>query len=171
MKSFHIFYVAALAVSLAGCASSVSEPTAVQALTTEQKAALHLTDVTADADRGVEVSDGDLGLICQKVRAEIETQSPGIFTDHANAGSAVKLNIHITKFERGNAFARMVMMGLGQIRIEADVDLIDRSGHKMAEYKVAKDFALGGIAGGTTSIEDVEEGFAKSVAEIVKAKA
>lgn len=171
MKPFHALYIAMLAISLAGCAGSVAEPTAVQALTTDQKAALRLSDVTADADKGVPVSDGDMGLICQKVRAEIEAQSPGIFADRAHAGSAMRLNIHFTKFDRGNAFARFMLIGLGQIRIEANVDVIDTSGHTVAQYQVAKDFALGGIAGGVTSVEDVEEGFAKSVAEVVKAKA
>ena len=44
----------------------------------------------------------------------------------------------------------------------------DASGAKFAEYQVSKDFALGGIAGATTTVDDVEDGFAKSVAEVVK---
>jgi hypothetical protein len=37
----------------------------------------------------------------------------------------------------------------------------------VAQYKVSKDFAIGGVVGATTSVDDVEEGFAKSVAAVV----
>lgn len=171
MKPIHALYIGVLAVSLAGCAESISNPVAVQALSTEQRTALHLTDITADAASGVPMSEADLGLICQQVKAEVVAQMPGLLVDQATPGSALKMNIHFTRFSRGNAFARFMLIGLGQIKIEADVDLIDTAGNKVAEYKVAKDFALGGIAGGITTVEDVEVGFAKSVAEVVKAKA
>ena len=62
-----------------------------------------------------------------------------------------------------------MLIGLGQIVIEATVTLEDGSGRTVGEYKVAKDFAIGGVIGATTTVEDVEEGFAKSVAEIVRA--
>lgn len=48
--------------------------------------------------------------------------------------------------------------------------IIDLSGITTGKYKVAKQFALGGIAGAATSISDVEDGFAASVGEIVKKK-
>ena len=98
--------------------------------------------VVRDSDRGVDVAS---------VFAEIDRR--------------------LSRFDRGSAFARAMLIGLGQIRIEATVDLEDSSGARAAEYKVSKDFALGGIAGATTTVDDVEDGFAKSVAEIVKTKA
>ena len=86
----------------------------------------------------------------------------------ADQNGALKMNIHFTKFDRGNALAHGLLMGAGQIVIEADVTLSDSTGKVSADYKVAKDFALGGVAGATTNVDDVEEGFAKSVASIVK---
>lgn len=151
---------------LAGCATSVSEPVAVQSMSSEQKASLKIADINADAADGVKMSDGDFGLIAQKVRAYIDTQSPGVIAE--GSPSALHMKIHFTRFDRGSAFARAMLIGLGQIRIEATVDLDDASGTKVAEYRVAKDFALGGIAGATTTVEDVEDGFAKSVAQVVK---
>ena len=59
--------------------------------------------------------------------------------------------------------------GLGQIHIAANVQLIDAtSGNVTASYVVKKTFAWGGIYGGSTSIEDVETGFAASVVAIFK---
>jgi hypothetical protein len=163
MKLIRILAVAALAATLAGCAGSVSKPTEMQALTVD-KAALKITDITADAADGVTMSDGDFGIVAQKVRGYIELQSPGVIAD----SGGLRMTIHFTRFDRGNAFARAMLIGLGQIVIEATVTLTDASGAKVGEYKVSKDFALGGLAGATTTVEDVEDGFAKSVAEIVK---
>ena len=59
--------------------------------------------------------------------------------------------------------------GLGQIHIAANVQLIDAtSGNVAASYVVTKTFAWGGIYGGSTSIGDVETGFAASVVAIFK---
>lgn len=170
MKTVKALTAVAITALLAACASSVSAPTPVQSLSAEQKAALHISDVSADAASGVEMGDTDFDTVCQKVRAYVQQEAPTVLAGPAG-GPAYKMKIHFTRFDRGNAFARFMLIGLGQIRIEATVDLVDSSGATAAEYKVAKDFALGGVAGATTSVSDVEDGFAKSVAEIVKAKA
>ena len=170
MKLVPMIVSAALAGLLAGCAGSVAVPTTLQPLPAQQRDALHVSAISADAASGLEMSDGDFGLICQKVRGYIEQEAPGVMVDPSN-GQALRMKIHFTRFDRGNAFARGMMMGLGQIRIEATVELQDASGATVAQYAVAKDFALGGVVGATTNVEDVEDGFAKSVAEIVKAKA
>ncbi|MGD0865371.1 MAG: DUF4410 domain-containing protein [Rhizomicrobium sp.] len=169
MKYVYLSAAAAIALSLGGCATSVSAPTAVQPLATDSTMPLHISDVSADAASGVQVGDADLGLICQKVKAYMKAQSPAVMVD-AGTPSAYQMKIHMTRFDRGNSFARFMLVGLGQIHIEGTVDLDDSSGKSVAQYKVVKDFALGGVAGGTTTVEDVEEGFAKSVAEIAKGK-
>ncbi|MBV9694943.1 MAG: hypothetical protein JO261_14695 [Alphaproteobacteria bacterium] len=86
----------------------------------------------------------------------------------ADGPGGAQMKIHFTRFDRGSAFARAMLIGLGQIRIEANVILANSAGAPIGEYKVSKDFALGGAVGAATSVTDVEEGFAKSVAEIVK---
>jgi len=168
MKFSHAVAVALFGVMLTGCAGSVSAPTPVQPLSADQRTNLHIASVTADAASGLEMSDGDLDLICQKIKAYAQNEAPGVISD---GGAGLKMQVHFTKFDRGNAFARAMLAGLGQIRIEATVDLTDASGATVGEYKVAKDFAIGGMIGASTTVEDVEEGFAKSVVEIVKAKA
>ncbi len=157
---------AVMAFFCAGCAGSVSAPVAVQAMSTEQKAALKIGDISADADGGLNLSQADFDLIVQKVRTYIDAEKPGLVVD--GAPGATHMKIHFTTFDRGNAFARGMLIGMGQIRIEATVSLADASGATVASYKVSKDFALGGVIGATTTVDDVEDGFAKSVAEVVK---
>jgi len=166
MNPVRIFGALAVAAMLAGCAGSVSAPVAVQAMSSEQKAALKIGDISADADGGLKMSEADFGLIVQKVRTYIDAEKPGLVVD--GAPGATHMKIHFTTFDRGNAFARGMLIGLGQIRIEATVSLADASGATVASYKVSKDFALGGVIGATTTVDDVEDGFAKSVAEVVK---
>jgi len=62
----------------------------------------------------------------------------------------------------------MMLMGLGQMHIDGDIEIADASGNTIGVYKIAKQFALGGIVGGTTSITDVEGGFENSVVELVR---
>jgi len=169
MSSFRLLIAAALALSLSACADSVSAPTAVQPLSAPSLASLRVSDISADAAAGVEMSDGDFGLICQKVRGYIQAQSPAVLA--TGDGTQLKMHLHFTRFDRGNAFARMMLAGLGQIHIEATVAFTDAAGAPAGTYTVSKDFALGGIYGGSTTVEDVEDGFAKSVAEIFKPKA
>ncbi len=84
---------------------------------------------------------------------------------------ALRLDVVFTRYDEGSAAARFVLIGLGQIPIEATVTLTDETtNQRLGEYKVSKQFALGGIAGATTDMSDVEEGEAKSVVEIFAPK-
>ena len=166
MNTIRILGALGVAAMLAGCAGSVSDPVAVQSMSSDMKASLKIADISADAEPGVPMSDGDFGLISQKVHAYIDAEKPGVIAEGSAAGQHMK--IHFTRFDRGSAFARAMLIGMGQIRIEATVEMSDAGGARTGEYKVAKDFALGGIVGATTTVEDVEDGFAKSVAQVVK---
>ena len=153
--------------ALAGCAGSVAPPTIVTALPAEQRLNLHLAGVTTGKAAGVALTDADTTRITQLVLADIQAQSPGLI-DPA-AAQARALRITITRYDPGNAAARFMLAGLGQIRLDGDVAVADAAnGQVIAEYKVAKQFSFGGLYGGLTSITDVEKGFSKSVADLVK---
>jgi hypothetical protein len=77
-----------------------------------------------------------------------------------------EVDVRLTRYEEGNAFARAMLAGLGQMHVDAHITVFllpDRI--KVAEFDVEKTFAWGGIYGASMSIEDVEEGFAGGVAE------
>lgn len=72
--------------------------------------------------------------------------------------------VDMTRFDKGNAFARAMLAGLGQIHLAANVTVTDPAGTRLQAFKVEKTFAWGGIYGGTTRIDDVEPAFAEAIA-------
>jgi hypothetical protein len=162
-----------LLVTLAACAGSVAPPTTVTDLSQDQRASLHLSDITGEVGPGVAMTPDDVNRIVQQVAAEIRAASPNVLLT-AGDPEAVQtklMKMTFTRYDDGSAFARFMLAGLGQIYIEGNVVLLDtQTGQVLGQYKVSKDFSFGGIYGGITNIRDVEKGFARSVAEIVKPK-
>jgi Domain of unknown function (DUF4410) len=159
---------------LSACAEDAARPVAVQPFGSATQAARQLTDVAAEAMPGVAMTQLEIDRITQRVRAEILAKDAGAFLAKPPAADGtrpIKLKLVFTQYDGGNRFARFMLVGLGQIHIDADVLLVDAtSGETLGKYEVSKQFAFGGLYGGFTSIEDVEKGFAKSVAEIFETK-
>ena len=86
---------------------------------------------------------------------------------------AFVLNSKITNYDEGNAFARFMSAGLGQIHIDGDfiLSLLPSVNESVAEFTVQKTFAWGGIHGASTKIEDVEPAFAEGVADAIVTQA
>jgi hypothetical protein len=158
-------------LGLAACAGDASAPLVMQPLPPEQKMNMRVADVSAEPAQGVAMTPGDLDRIVQRVKAEMAAKYPLALQrpDAQDPAPSTKMKMVFTRYDEGNAFARFMLAGLGQIYIDADVIFVDASnGQALANYKVSKQFAFGGLVGGTTRIEDVEKGFAKSVVEILK---
>lgn len=157
---------------LSGCAGSVSTPTPLGAASPGFEAShVGIGDVSATADRGVVMTKEDLDRIAHRVQAELAADYPGRVVDPGGRPlpDAVNVKLVFTEYDKGNAFARFMLAGLGQIRIGANVLLIEPANNRtVGEFEVSKVFAFGGIYGGTTRVEDVEDGFARSVAAIFK---
>src|SRR5260370_12382171 len=115
------------------------------------------------------MTQGDFDRITQHIKADLAVASPAVLVSSgAPAMSAMTIKLVFTRYDAGNAVARAFLAGLGQIRIDADVLLIDAGGQTIGRYQVSKQFAFGGVIGATTRIEDVEAGFEKSVVEIFR---
>jgi Domain of unknown function (DUF4410) len=156
---------------LAACAGSVSTPVSVQEMPPATKQSIHLVDVTAEAQTGVVMQPYELERIVSLVKADLATAGTPAAVQPAAAAAdpPAKIKLVFTQYDKGSAFARFMLAGLGQIKIDADVIFLDATtGQQLGKYQVSKDFAFGGVYGGSTTIEDVEQGFAKSVAAIVK---
>jgi hypothetical protein len=156
-----------LLTTLAACAGSVASPVAVLDLPQANKASLHLIHISAEAPPGTATTPDDLNRIVQRVTADIQASSPAI-RQPASAVQAKLMKITVTRYDEGNAFARFMLAGLGQIYIEGDVELRNASAR---EVQSSKDFAFGGLYGGMTTIREVEKGFARSVAAMVTQQA
>lgn len=174
----NVHWRAALAAStlllvLSACAENASTPVPVSALPPEQKSSLKIAEITDEAAPGVAVANFDLERLLDRIKAEVAATHPEILAKTAPESDppGTKIKVVITQYDEGSRFARAMLIGLGQIHLEGDVVFVGvNSGQEFARYKVSKDFAFGGLYGGLTGMEDVEKGFAKSVAEILTEK-
>ena len=117
---------------------------------------------------GVSIFITDRDRILGQIIAALRKDYPARFTEinHATPGATTLYAIvNITRYDKGNAFARSMLAGLGAMHINADVALSDyESKETLGTFECKKTFAWGGAYGGSTTIEQIEEGFAKAVA-------
>jgi hypothetical protein len=165
----------AMAVAMLGllsaCAGSVAAPDEVTtALPAAAKASLKLGSISGEVAPGVAMTPDARDRILQRVKAEITAKHPNMWLaeNAPPVPGTANLKIIFTQYDDGNAFARFMLAGLGQIHIDGTVIFTDaRTGQIIGQYKISKDFSFGGIYGVATRIEDVEKGFALSVAALV----
>ncbi len=170
-KSLLLFITVLLVVPIAnGCASSPGGNTPV----TQLKEGVKLTNFSK---LSLEVKSGDdvsmtptereriLNLTIDKIKKDEPSRFKEI-NSPTPSPSTLHVSINVTRYEKTN-----VLVGLGQFRIDAQVVLEDREKQKaLARYEVTKAAAFGGIYGGATKIEDVEEGFANAIAALLLGK-
>ncbi|MBU4054678.1 MAG: DUF4410 domain-containing protein, partial [Proteobacteria bacterium] len=76
-----------------------------------------------------------------------------------------EIELLLTRYDKGNAFARSMLAGLGQIHIDGEIKIIELPDKKqVGAFSISKTFAWGGIYGASTSMEDIEQTFANAVA-------
>lgn len=130
--------------------------------------------ITVKPHNHVTLSQIDTDRMTKLIMEDIKTTSPNRFkTINTSVPSSNVLNatVAIKNYDKGSAFARFMMIGIGQIHIDADVTLADSlSNQKMAQYEVTKTFAWHGIYGAVTDIKDTEVGFCKAVADSILGK-
>jgi len=126
---------------------------------------------TTAQGNAVAMTPADRERIAMLVAGKLVSLAPGRFATLAAAPTdeqTLTVTIAFTRYDEGSRFARFMLAGLGQIHIDAQVSLEDRLRDSvLGKSEVTKTFAWGGIYGGTTSIKDVEEGFAEAVAKVV----
>ncbi len=161
-----------VSVALAGCAGTVNPPTQTSVSTTKfDPSNAAIGQVSAVATPGVTMTPEELSRIAQAVQADLASAYPDrlMTPGGPRRSSGVNVKLVFTRYDKGDAFARAMLAGLGQIHIESNVLLIDAAtGRTVGTYAASKTFAWGGIYGGPTRVEDVEAGFARSVAGIFK---
>jgi len=173
IRMSHMIAVAIYGLLLGACAHSTGSYDARMPLKPGtdlmQYTCLHL-EATSKTEVPMTSIDRDrlVNKIVRKVQVanrykEINAPTPGAGTLYAT--------IDITDYDSGNAFLRFLLAGLGQIHIDGIMTLEDREKNQsLATYDLSKTFAWGGFYGLGTKIEDVEEGFAKAVVEILLVK-
>ena len=169
--------VAVLAAVAAGCASTAGSAKVVAGAPKEEALARYtkVAFVTSADGDATPMSSVDRDRIVALVVRRLKERAPTRFAELAPAtadSETMKVTIAFTRYDEGSAFARFMLAGLGQIRINADVTLEDATrGAQLAKYEVTKTFAWGGFYGAVTKIQDVEDGFADAVAKAVLGQA
>jgi hypothetical protein len=154
---------------VAACATSANKPKIVKNFDAAAAAPFQISNVSIETASGVWMSDADRTAMLQKIKSKLDALTTASGQTAATATS-YSVKLLFTRYDRGAAAARLALIGLGQIHMEATVSIVDRDGNLSGEYYVGKGLVLGGIAGGLISAKDVEEGLAKSVAAIFAPK-
>jgi hypothetical protein len=159
--------LAAIMVALAGCAAKAPKPTYAQPIAVEQHvAATDQASVKVDAASGISILETEKARLAEKIGIKINDRKSLNKRDGDARNYSVELVL--TRYEKGNAFARAMLAGLGQIHIDGDVTMYALPDHsKVGEFHLKKTFAWGGIYGSSTTMEDIETTFADGVAAAV----
>ena len=160
--------VAALAIALtAGCASSPPKPEYSREIVADSHVSISdVAQVNVDALDGVDILQQEKERLAQKIQQQIDArkaQNVGV-----GAGRNYEVDLHLSRYDKGNAFARAMLVGLGQIHIDGKVSVFQMPQHTLVgEFDLKKTFAWGGIYGAATSIEDIETTLRDGVAAAV----
>ncbi len=102
----------------------------------------------------------------QEIQAKVAQSMQGNL--QAGGPRSYEIDILVTEYDKGNAFARAMLAGLGQMHIDGTVSVFRMPQHQVLEsFALSKTFAWGGIYGASKSIEDIENAFAEGVAQTV----
>jgi hypothetical protein len=148
---------------LTGCATIGGEPTYSRTLPPEARIVSSdkvTTEVVAGV--GVTLANYERERFAEEIQAAIRGHAP----EKPGSKRSYAVVVQLTKYEKGSAFARAMLAGLGQMHIEATVSIYSMPERKLVgQFTMEKTFSWGGIYGASTTIETVEEEFAKSLAE------
>jgi len=157
-------FVLAAAVLVTGCASNV--PQAQYSMRPDEAHVFKSGDdaVVNVSASGSEVSmlESDKTRIAEKLQMRIHNAAPA--SDSAVVPGQYRVEVKMTRYDKGNAFARAIIAGLGQIHIDADVAVYDSATNAQVNgFKITKTFAWGGVYGATKNITDIEDPFVDAI--------
>ncbi|MBV9726078.1 MAG: DUF4410 domain-containing protein [Gammaproteobacteria bacterium] len=159
--------LAAITTLIGGCATTTPQPKFTHAMVPDSRiAASDTVDVKIETADKVVVDAVARDRITQKIKLKIDERK--LKNPAAPSPRAMQVVLHVTKYEKGNAFARAMLAGLGQIHLEGTISVYQMPDHVLLEdFDLQKTFAWGGVYGASTSIEQIEDIFTDSVAATV----
>jgi hypothetical protein len=104
------------------------------------------------------------------LQGDIQQKVRKVLAGNPELSDAYKIKVTITRYDKGNAFARFMLIGLGQMYLYGTIEVkqgnppvVIRSG------KFKKNYCIGGISGGIARMEkDVLPKVGKAIADAVK---
>lgn len=153
-----------IAIFINSCASTVPKPEFSKPMAPESKiTSIDEVKVQVEAGKKVSITESEKLRVAEKIKQKIDLRK--IKNSSNSTAKTYEIVLVITKYEKGNAFARAMLAGLGQIHINGDVEVFKIPGRVLlSNFSIKKTFAWGGIYGGSTHMEDIEAIFADGVA-------
>lgn len=113
---------------------------------------------------GVPMVQADCLRLGEKITRKIQATAQS----RGGAARSYELTVVISRYEKGSAFARAMLAGLGQIHLDGTVSVFQLPGRtKVGEFKMSKTFAWGGYYGMATTMDTIEDTYAEGVAAAV----
>lgn len=156
----------ALAVLLSHCASTNPKAKFTQSLPAEARIALEdKVSAQVTAGSGVAMLDADRERLAQKIASKVRAAARA----RGAAGRSYEIAVTITRYDKGSAFARAMLAGLGQIHLDGVITVYQQASPrtKVGEFQLNKTFAWGGIYGMSTTMDTIEDTYADGVAQAV----
>ena len=151
-------------ILLSGCATTLPMASFSREIVTESRIASK-DEVKAKIGVGadVQIQASEKTRLAEKIEQKIASRK--ILNNRNGDMKTYEVELLLTRYDKGNAFARAMLAGLGQIHIDGEVKLIELPERKLVgEFSIKKTFAWGGAYGASTSIEDIELVFADGIA-------
>ncbi len=169
VRSLLISGVAGLLMT--GCAGTAPKPEFQQELDVQSRIDVQdETVVNVTASDGVDILDMEKSRIAQRLQERITTKKQ--LNPATDAPTQYRVELLLTRYDKGNAFARAMMAGLGQIHVNGTVTVFaEPDGRQITRFDIKKRFAWGGIYGGATGMEDIERTFADGIAAALTGQA
>lgn len=157
----------ALTVLAGGCASTPPQPKFAHNMVTESRiTATDTVEVMIETADKITVDPDARDRVAHKIQRKIDARK--VNNPAAAAPRNVQVLLHVTRYEKGNAFARAMLAGLGQIHLEGTIFVYQMPDRVLLEdFDLQKTFAWGGIYGAATSMEEIEDTFTDTVAATV----
>lgn len=170
-KALVVTFLAMGVVMLVGCASTAPKANFSQAIATESRVmATDEISVNVDAATGVEMLPSDKTLLAEIIKQKVDQRK--IANVREGEKREYEVDLKVTRFAKGNAFARAMLAGLGQIHLDGEVTLVSLPDRKEeGKFTLSKTFAWGGVYGAATSMEDIEKTFGDAVAAALTGQA
>jgi Domain of unknown function (DUF4410) len=164
-KSLVALVLAVATIVITGCASTPGSVKGADNVSTEARVGSRDTVAVKVSKGATEMLEVDAARLAQLVQREIDAYKVKNASKSANE-MKYRVEVDMLTYDKGNAFARFMLAGIGQVKLNAKVSVIEEATNKkVSEFVADKVFAWGGIYGGSQGITDVEPAFAEAIAQ------
>jgi len=152
----------AAALTLSSCATSTPNAIYVSPLTAVISQGDGVTTLVTSTD--ARMSEEERQMLGDQISQDVQSmaQTP------SGAPNSYELTVNIMRYSGGNFFARTLLPGTGQIRLEGTVTVYQMPKRvPVGEFVINKHFMIGGLYGATVNMNTIARTFAQAVAKTV----